>query len=314
MTMGAAKISVVIPTYNRATLLLEAIESVRRQTRPVEEIMVVDDGSKDETERIMSIPSPGIRYIRQPNGGPAVARNTGLKNVTGDFVALLDSDDLWVPDRLERQLALFAQDPSLGVAFGLESKFTAGQESTEGWEIRDPAVREALANSQGALPDAFGLLLRENYIPTSSILVRRELLAKTGLMDPSVQPAEDYDLWFRLALNGGRFAFMHGVACHRRFQGDNLVNQWTRLAIAGAKVLARYCDHAPAHRAMARRRLELIHYDIGSRLFADKKYAEAWPYLSTSRAEGKAVFARPAKLALTWLLAGRSVPTATPGT
>jgi len=302
-------VSVIVPTYNRAALLAEALASIQQQTHPCTEIIVVDDGSTDETAATMKFPPPGVRYVQQTNGGPAVARSTGMRLATSEFVALLDSDDLWAPERLARQLSMLQAYPELDVIFGLEAKFTADAKSEE-IEVRDKSVLAALHTTKGPLADPFGLLLTENYIPTSSVLVRRAWLEKVGFMDRAVQPAEDHDLWFKLAVAGCKFGFVNAVLCHRRMHGGNLVNQWTRLAIAGAKVLARYRDHSPQHRAWGRRRLELLCYDIGSRLLSERKYAQAWPYLRESQAKGRARLARPAKLALAWLGGGWRNPRA----
>src|SRR5271168_3299780 len=95
-----ADISVVVPTYNRADLLARAVESALAQTIPVREILIVDDGSTDDTERVAAGFAAPVRYIRQANGGVASARNTGIAAAAGEWVAFLDSDDEWVPTKL----------------------------------------------------------------------------------------------------------------------------------------------------------------------------------------------------------------------
>src|ERR1700678_803249 len=122
-------ISVIIPTYNRADLIGQALESALAQTHPADEIIVVDDGSTDDTERVVAQYAGQVRYMRQVNAGPSAARNRGIQAASGDFIALLDSDDLWVKDRLERQLAALTLHPGLDFIFGLEAKFNSANQT-----------------------------------------------------------------------------------------------------------------------------------------------------------------------------------------
>src|SRR5664280_1650862 len=111
------KVSVVIPTYNRLAYLREALDSVLAQTRAADEILVVDDGSTDGTEAAISaLPAP-VRYLRQQNAGPAAARNHGLREAKGDWIAFLDSDDLWVPEKLEAQMDFLERNPAVELLF-----------------------------------------------------------------------------------------------------------------------------------------------------------------------------------------------------
>ena len=109
------RISVVIPTYNSGRLVVEAVESALSQTRPPEEVIVVDDGSTDETRQQLSPFLDRIQYIYQLNQRVAAARNTGLKHATGDVIAFLDADDVWHPSKLERQLAVLERRPDVGL-------------------------------------------------------------------------------------------------------------------------------------------------------------------------------------------------------
>jgi len=118
------RVSVIIPTYNYGRFLAEAIASVQRQTVQDLEIIVVDDGSTDETPAVLSaIREPRLRSLRIANGGISAARNTGLELATGEYLAFLDADDRWVPDKLERQLALMESEPGLGLVFSNFSRF-----------------------------------------------------------------------------------------------------------------------------------------------------------------------------------------------
>src|SRR5687768_199170 len=109
------RVSVIIPTYNSGSLVVQAVEGVLAQTRQAEEVIVVDDGSTDDTAERLQQFGERIRVVRQANGGVATARNAGLRASSGDLVAFLDADDAWHPQKLERQIALLQQHPEFGL-------------------------------------------------------------------------------------------------------------------------------------------------------------------------------------------------------
>ena len=297
----APTVSVVIPTYNRSKMLVEAVESALQQTRPPDEIIVTDDGSTDDTEQVVARYGGKLRYIQQENSGPAAARNNGIRKASGDFIAFLDSDDLWVKDRLERQFAALEQYPELDFIFGLEAKFTAEQQF-DGCEIKDRNVWEKLNSVDCVVPEPFKLLLEENFIPTSSVLFRKQCIATVGFIDESLQQAEDYDLWLRFASYGCRFGFVNSVLCCRRQHGGNLVNQWVNRTSSTAAVLSRYCDHSPVQRERIARRLSDLYYDLGSALLYQRDFDRALHYLRLASPSGHTRLVWSAKLALARLL------------
>jgi glycosyltransferase involved in cell wall biosynthesis len=301
-------VTAVIPTYNRAKMVVEAVESALGQTRPPDEIIIVDDGSTDDTRHAVAHYGDRLRYIRQDNSGPAAARNHGIRVASGDFIAFLDSDDLWVKDRLEQQLAALAVHPGLDLIFGLEEKFAPGRQF-DVREIKEQEVWECLNSAGSLVPDPFGLLLKENFIPTSSVLFRRSCIATVGPLDSTVEPAEDYEFWFRFALQGFRFGFINAVLCRRRMHQGNIVNQWAAMAGSVAEVLRRYRDHSPAHRQRALRRLSGLHYDLGSHLLYRREFGRAFHYLRQASPGGSTRLAWVAKLAVARLLRHVSVST-----
>jgi glycosyltransferase involved in cell wall biosynthesis len=121
--MTCPKISVIIPVHNREQYVAEAIRSVLTQTHPATEIWAIDDGSTDSSAGVIQSFGKAVRYHRQPNGGAAAARNQGVELATGDFLAFLDSDDRWLPNKLALQLAEFEQNPDLAMAFGHVRQF-----------------------------------------------------------------------------------------------------------------------------------------------------------------------------------------------
>lgn len=185
------KVSVIIPTYNRVQLLMRAISSVRDQTTPDWEMIVVDDCSTDDIpSALASIADARIQFIRQPiKRGAAAARNTGFRAANGEWIAFLDSDDEWVPQKLEQQLALTQRSPAptpVLVYTGFEKV---------GWP-RQPLLPE----KRGLL---FEELLVENVIGTCSTpLISARAFEQVGGFDESLQSCQDWDLWLRLSRLG----------------------------------------------------------------------------------------------------------------
>ena len=184
------RVSVIIPTFNRGKLVVRAVESAFLQTTPPAEVIVIDDGSTDDTkERCQALAERfggQFRYIFQTNRGEAAARNRGVSVAECELVAFLDSDDIWDPDKLQRQLPLFADDPAPA------STFTAYRHiSAEG---------ERVVRLQGWDPDperALRTLLEACYVTPSTVVVRREVLERTGPFDESLKLSPDWDMWLR---------------------------------------------------------------------------------------------------------------------
>jgi len=180
-------VSVVIPTYQRAALLEEAVRSALAQTHDPLEVLVEDDGSTDGSgERLAALGDPRVRYAWAPNAGrPAPARNRGLARARGELVAFLDSDDVWEPSKLGVQVAALERDPSL-LAVSCDARTLPGDRPYLGLDAdRRPSFDE---------------LVQANVVPNSGVVVRREALGAVGLLDedPGVAAYEDYDLWLRL--------------------------------------------------------------------------------------------------------------------
>lgn len=123
-----AQVSVVIPVYNGSAYIAKAIASVRNQDYRELQIIVVDDGSTDNTSQVVADLEPAVHYIRQDNGGTGVARNRGAQEVSGDFIAFIDADDLWTPGKLALQMAAFDEDPELDAVWGHVREFSEGED------------------------------------------------------------------------------------------------------------------------------------------------------------------------------------------
>ncbi len=179
-------ISVIIPTYNRAHVLGRALDSVLAQTLAPLEIIVIDDGSTDATPALMQHHYPSIRYLQQDNQGVSAARNLGIQQARGDWIALLDSDDEWLPKKLEVQWALAEQDPSAPLIH-----------SDEIW-IRN-GVRVNQMNKHGKAGGwIFQRCLPLCAISPSAAMIKHALFDEVGLFDERLPACEDYDLWLKI--------------------------------------------------------------------------------------------------------------------
>ena len=186
--MGLVTVSVVIPSYDRGHLLTQAIDSVLAQTVAPAEIIVVDDGSTDDTRERLRPYAGHIRYVWQPNQGVSAARNCGLREATGELIAFLDSDDVWHPRKLELQLAVLRRRPDLGLL------------GTSQFDWPAPTFPEVGPDPPGpVVPVSWWQLVVKNYLTTSSVVARRRALERTGDFDTGMQGPEDRDLWLRIA-------------------------------------------------------------------------------------------------------------------
>jgi glycosyltransferase involved in cell wall biosynthesis len=182
-------VSVIIPCYNAARFLAQAIESVLSQTFRSFEILVIDDGSTDDTAKIITSYGDRIRYCHQENRGTASARNLGITMAQGVFVAFLDADDIWLPNKLEIQLRLFDREPSLGVVYSDCYSIDEDGERTGFY------LQRKLAKKRDQAEEIF----IKDFIPNSSIIIRRSCFDLIGFHDETMLLSEDEDLKIRLA-------------------------------------------------------------------------------------------------------------------
>lgn len=183
----AFHISVVIPTYNRRHWLPETIQSVLQQTFSPHEVIVVDDGSTDGTGEWLQKAFPQVRYLWQQQSGPSAARNQGARLATGNWLAFLDSDDRWLPAKLERQVAFLQEHPEFQAVHTNEIWIRNGRRV-------NPKKRHQKFGGW-IYPQCLPLCI----ISPSSILLSRELWEWSGGFDESLPACEDYDLWLRIA-------------------------------------------------------------------------------------------------------------------
>ena len=189
------KVSVIIPTYNRANYIARAVNSVLNQTCKEYEIIVVDDGSTDTTKDVVMQFQNKVKYFRQENQGSAAARNRGIQESRGEYIAFLDSDDYWVPEKLEEQVKVLDAHKNVGIVYA-----------------RMPIINEK-GERLGTKPAGISgknfkeLLEVWGDLPTSTVMTRRACFDKAGMFDTTLTTMQDIDMWLRIA----RFYDLHEI-------------------------------------------------------------------------------------------------------
>jgi GT2 family glycosyltransferase len=222
-------LSVIIPTYNMAAFVPQAINSVLAQTYRDHEIIVVDDGSTDETPQVLASLASDIRVIRQENQGVSIARNRGFIASHGDWVAFLDADDRWRPEFEAHMLAVAADaDPGLGAICC-------------GWEYLD-AEGTPIGTPRCVTEEAVELdaLLRRNAFPLHAAVVRRQCFAQAGMFNPKLRALEDWDFWLRFVQRGFRIRCVEAVLASYRQVPASRSRDLHAVRESGVRVLDRF--------------------------------------------------------------------------
>ncbi len=204
------KISVVIPAYNAEQMIARAIDSVLAQTRPADEIIVVDDGSTDNTAKVIKSYGDKVMLIQQENAGVSVARNTGIEAATGDWIAFLDGDDEWLPEKLKLQTEHLKRNPDLKWTTGNYDACDCQNDHSRRQSMSAESIRRCQEelNGKEVFGDYFNAyrLLAKGH--TDTMIIRRDLLTEAGLFLPGQKRMNDIDMWFRIALIEPRIGFL----------------------------------------------------------------------------------------------------------
>lgn len=225
-------VSVVIPAYNYARFLPFAVESCLRQDYPNFEVVVIDDGSKDNTRELMANYGPPVRYVHQANAGLSAARNSGIREARFEYVAFLDADDLLLPGHLGECMATFARLPADYALLGCDYAVI----DVDGRPLAH-AVHAPVPPGEVRLPD---ILMRTRFSPTGAV-ARKEVFALCGGFDTTLRSSEDRDMWIRIAARR-RIWHVGKVLIEIRKHGSNMSNNADRMKNNMAVVLKKSYD------------------------------------------------------------------------
>lgn len=308
-------VSVVVPTFNRAALIGETIQSILAQTRPASEIIVVDDGSTDDTERVVARYGGAVRYRRIDNVGPSAARNVGVSLAQGSWIAFCDSDDLWRPTKLERQIRLHELAPEVEYSFTDFSFFVSDEWSSRSrfveapagyWEPERRIVADAVWIYDGSL---YARILRFHPIAVPAVMMTRRLFERLGGYDERFSRGLSEDMEFSLRCIGapptGVLAEpLVGVRKHAGNRSGDNIGSW----LAQIRIL----EHALAAHAAAKPITSVVLDEIQMRRALAAARAFVLGRLDVTRALAPAIDRghRDWKLSLMIATAGLPVPIA----
>jgi glycosyltransferase involved in cell wall biosynthesis len=304
---NAPAVSVVVPAYNVASFIAEALDSVFAQTFEDFEVIVVNDGSPDtfELERALAPYLERIVYIKRENGGPSAARNTAIRAARGRHVALLDADDAWLPEYLSEQTRALEAPPGLDLVYSDALLFGegegAGRTFMETYPSRGPVNVESLLSQTCA-------------VITSCVVARRDAIVAAGLFDERYRRSEDFQLWVRMAHGGARLGYRRKVLARHRMHPDSLAadpSVMHECAVGVYRDLSEELDFTPEQRALAGAEIEkyesYLAWARGKRALAAGEYGRAASELSRARSLKRTAGLEGLKLSLT-LLCLRAAP------
>lgn len=211
------KVSVVIPSYNRADYIPATIDSVLKQSFKDWELIFVDDGSTDATENILANyvkQDSRIKYFKQANSERAVARSYGMKLATGEYICLVDSDDIWYEDKLEKQITVMDASPDLVLCYA----------SVDRIDLSGKPTKAARRQFQGFSGDIYKELLKRNFIPSVTPMFRRQSFTQIGDQVTAFIPYEDWDFWLRLSRLGKFYHIREALGAYRLHPGQSVQN------------------------------------------------------------------------------------------
>ena len=262
------EVSVVIPAYNSARFIGEALQSVFDQTFKDYEIIVVDDGSTDSTKQVIDRYGNKIRYVFQQQGGQAKARNRGIRDSLGRFIAFLDADDVWLPLKLEKQVCMFHRCSELAMVFTENSIFN-----------ESGVCRTSLGKGEKLMKgDVAKNIFLHSGVLTSTVMVRSEVFDKIGLFEEELRLAEDDNMWIRIAANS-EVALINEPLVGYRIHPDEITSDRMRLmkSIKANIRLLRQKDERVRERIeeVIPLRLSFVEFGLGYEHFRNQKFGEA---------------------------------------
>ena len=277
-------ISVVIPVYKGEAHIAQSIDSALEQDYQHIEIIIINDGSPDDSHKVIKgyLSDPRVHYIEQDNAGVANARNTGINSAKGEFIALLDQDDIWLPNKLAAQVEHLNRHPNCALIHSQIGFINGDGDLT-------PNPSWAWVNDTGA--NAFENLFDHNCIATFMALIRKDALNEVGMFRESLAPADDWDLWLRIA-SKYEVGFIPEVSGYYRVHANNESNNYLRMQLAEVAVIENIINeftcskNLPGSTVRNLKRFHLYHSTAAL-------YARAQDYHSSRSFLRKAIKVRP---------------------
>jgi glycosyltransferase involved in cell wall biosynthesis len=261
-------ISVIIPCYNSEKYIKKTLSSVLSQSYRPDEILVVDDGSEDETRNILESYFSQIKILCHPNNsnlGTAASMNLGIKHTKSELIAFLDHDDLWYPTKLSEQVKIFEKYPDVGLVY--TNVFVIDENDNDLFKIYPDDFKELNKPDQ---------LLSKCYIRTaSSVMVRRSLFEKIGFFKTQIRAA-DHDMWIRMIEKTKFFYLPKCLASHRKHPTQ--ISSGRKIWEDGFVILREACKRYPYGTSVKRKRLAVLHYRLGEYDWSHKLYWKATKY------------------------------------
>lgn len=261
------KVSVIIPTYNRADFIEDAVESVLCQTYKDFEIIIVDDGSTDNTKDMLQKFHNKIRYIYKSNGGVASARNAGIKHAQGIYIAFLDSDDLWLPERLQFGVQALESDKDIGLIFSDCSRVFH----------KEMSAKSYFDDYKPYAGFVFKQLYMQNFIPTPTVILRKKCFQQVELFNEELSSCEDYDMWLRISTCFRIDYIKMPLAIYRTQSGSlsrkNFLDPILRKVLVKARI--NHKNLVMGFRRAAKRRISMVSCLCGWHLMKNGRYGEA---------------------------------------
>ncbi|MBF0511928.1 MAG: glycosyltransferase [Candidatus Omnitrophica bacterium] len=259
------KVSVIIPTYNRGQYIQQALESVLAQTFHDYEIIVIDDGSTDNTQEILRRFKGKIRSMRQDNQGISKTRNQAISRSNGQYIAFLDSDDYWVSEKLEEQVRILDRHPHVGLVY---ARMPIINEQGERIGMKPSGV---CGRNFKELLEVWGDL------PTSTIMTRKECFERAGLFDTSLCTMEDIDMWIRIARYYDLYEIENKVLAYYRRHEEQITNNRARVYEGLVKIYTKICNTClQAPRDLMKRRIVENQYLLAKENYIAKEYKYAF--------------------------------------
>ncbi|MGA2736241.1 MAG: glycosyltransferase [Bryobacteraceae bacterium] len=253
--------SVVVPSYNAAAYLPYAIDSVLAQTSPNWEIVIVDDGSIDDTRVVVdsyrSKLQNRLQYVYQPNQGVSAARNSGIRAARGEFIALLDADDVWLPQRLQRSIEALDADPAVGLVHARVARIDTRGSVTGQLKVEPKYLSGSIARH---------IYTRHAHVICTTVMFRKSCLETAGWFDEAMQTTEDRDLWFRIALRY-KIAYIDEVLAYYRISPTSTTANLERLLQWQLHFVAKHHKSGAASRLERLQALGNIYRELGDSLF-----------------------------------------------